>query len=151
MELQVKPTWILVARRDGATIFSSHGARDPLSIIREIEHPAGRLHAAEIESDRPGRAFDRGGQGRHALSSEESPTEHIEHRFVTALARELDHSRHDGSFSELVLVAGPKLLGKLRSALSDSTRKLVIAELPKDLRAPTASELREHLAGVARV
>jgi protein required for attachment to host cells len=149
VEKHVKPTWILVACRSGATILSSLGPE--LTKLREIEHPRGRLKASDLETDRPGRAFDRGGQGRHAMSSEESPTEHLAQRFAAELARELEHARHMGAFNQLVLVAAPRLLGKLRAELSDATRKIVIGEVPKDLVEPSATELREHLAPILRV
>ncbi|HKU39248.1 MAG TPA: host attachment protein, partial [Polyangiales bacterium] len=140
-----KPTWILVARRSGASIFSSLGSDHPIDLVREIDHPEGRLKAGEIDSDRPGRSFDRGGQGRHALSVEESPTERIDERFASELAADLERARHAGEFNDLVIVAAPKLLGRLRSALSENTRKVVIAELGKDFVDLKPWQVREHL------
>lgn len=151
MEKTPKPTWILVARRSGATIFSSLGTDHPIDLVREIDHPQGRLKAGNIDSDRPGRSFDRGGEGRHALSTEESPTEHVDERFTAELAQDLERARHAGEFDGLVVVAAPKLLGRLRAAFSDNTRKQVIGELAKDLIDLKPWQVREHLAGVARV
>lgn len=151
MEKHSKPIWIVAVRRANASIFASHGNQQPLEIVREIEHPEGRLKAAEINADRPGRAFDRAGQGRHGMSTEESTTEQVDQRFVATLARDLEHARHVGEFSHVVLVAAPKLLGKLRAELSENTRKVVLAELAKDLVEPKIWNLREQLAGVARV
>jgi protein required for attachment to host cells len=138
-------------RRTAATIFASHGTDQPLQVVREIEHPEGRLKTGDIEADRPGRAFDRAGQGRHAMSPEESPTEHVDQRFVATLAHDLEHARHVGEFSHVILVAAPKLLGKLRAELSENTRKVVLHELAKDLVDPKIWNLREYLAGVARI
>lgn len=151
MEKHSKPTWILVMRRTGATIFASQGKDQPLEIAREIEHPEGRLKAGDMDADRPGRAFDRGGAGSHSMSTEESRTDHVDQRFAATVAHDLEHARHVGQFSHVVLVAAPKLLGKLRAELSENTRKVVLAELAKDLVDAKIWNLREHLAGVARI
>lgn len=120
-------------------------------VVEQIDHPSGRLKSGELDSDRPGRAFDRGGQGRHGLAPEESASEHDERMFASQLADMLDKNRNAGVFDLLVLIAGPKLLGKLRAALSEPTRKLIKVELDKDLIDPTEADLRKHLAGLARV
>jgi len=120
-------------------------------MVERVDHPSGRLKSGQLDADRPGRAFDRGGQGRHGLEPEESASEHDERMFAGALAEMLDKHRNAGAFDLLVLIAGPKLLGKLRAALSEPTRRLVKVELDKDLIDPTEAELREQLAGLVRV
>jgi len=146
-----KSTYIVVARRSGAVILSSRGPGTSMNLVADIDHPRGRLKAGDLETDRPGRAFDRAAQGRHDYSPEESATDREEHDFALQLADQLDQHRNSGAFEQLVLVAGPKLLGKLRHALSAPTRKLVSAELDKDLVDPTEQELREQLTGLARI
>jgi protein required for attachment to host cells len=138
-------TWILVARRSGAQIWSAHGRGLPLHLVHTIDHPRGRLKAGEINSDRAGSAHDRMGQFSHAMSSEEDATEHVDHEFAKQLASELDQGRMRGDYGHLVLVAPAKLLGRLRAALSEPTRKLSVAEVAKDLIEPTAEELRSQL------
>lgn len=150
-EVTDKSTWILVAQRARATIFSSSGPHDPLRTVKQIDNPKGRLQSNQIDADRPGRSFDRAGHGRHAVGTEESPREHVEHEFVRELAAMLDQARTTGLVDRLVLVAGPRLLGQLRIALTESTRRLVAAELNKELIDPTPEQLREHLDGVAKV
>jgi protein required for attachment to host cells len=146
-----KSTFILVANRTLATIFASHGQHEPLQIAEQIENPRGRLQSSELEEDRPGRSFDRGGHGRHALSSEESARDRVEHNFAGQIAELLEQRRNEGVFDQLVLIAGPKFLGMLREAISEPTRKLIKAELNKELIAPTQEDIRKHLAGLARV
>jgi protein required for attachment to host cells len=143
-----KSTWFLVAHRAGATIFSNFGRGTALEVALEIEHPEGKLQSRELETDRPGRAFDRAGYGRHGLSSEESAREHVEHVFVRRLASFLEQKRCENVFDQLIIVAGPRLLGELRSELSAPTQRLVTLELNKEIE-PTESELRSHLAGLA--
>lgn len=143
-----KSTWFLIARRTGATIFSNQGRGTALSVVTEIENPEGKLQSNQIETDRPGRSFDRSGYGRHGLTSEESAREHVEHVFAKRLADLLDKKRCENVFDQLVVVAGPRLLGELRSALSTATQRLVRLELNKEIN-PTERDLRTHLDGLA--
>ncbi|HET8936470.1 MAG TPA: host attachment protein [Polyangiales bacterium] len=143
-----KSTWFLIARRSGATIFSNHGRGTALSVVTEIENPDGKLQSSQMETDRPGRSFDRAGYGRHGLASDESAREHVEHVFAKRLADLLDKKRCENVYDQLVLVAGPRLLGELRSALSTATQRLVKLEVNKEINA-TERDLRSHLHGLA--
>jgi protein required for attachment to host cells len=144
-------TWILVARRDGATVFASNGRDRPLTVVHRIPHPDGRLRPRDIDTDRPGRAFDRGGYGRHAFSTEENSAERVEHEWAIHLARYLDNYRATNAYDRLVLIAPPKLLGSLRDALPTPTQRVVVAELTKDLIDPDGTEVRNRLEGVVRL
>ena len=141
----VRPTYVLVANRVAGDLFRTQGPHVPVELVAHFDHPEGRLKAHDIDSDRPGRAFDRQGGGRHALSKEESPVERETHEFVLRLAHELEHARQRGDFDQLALIAPPRMLGQLRAALSDQTRALVYAEITKDLDAPDGATVRKCL------
>lgn len=140
--------WILVAHRGGARIFSSAGAQAPLTLIDDIEHPAGRLRDGDIDADRPGRSHDRHGDQRHGMSREVSPTEHLAAVFARDLAARLRAARLEQQFERLVLVAGPAFLGHLRAALDEHTAASVKSSLDKDLGDLPAHDLIEHLKSV---
>lgn len=145
MNNTTKTTWILVAHRAGAVLYASHGSGLPLARVVEIENPDGRLKAGDVESDRPGRAFDRVGGGRHSMSVEEAVPEHLARAFVQQLVERLERGRLDHAFGRFALIAPPKLLGQLRAALPDSLRTLLVAALAKDLARSDAAGVREHL------
>lgn len=144
---QPPSTWILVAQRAGAWIFSSRGPGSTLERINVLENPRGRLQASEIDSDRSGRA----GHGTRSLPRDESATEHVEQEFVKHLSDTLDRERNAGVFDQLIIIAGPRFLGKLRDALSEPTRRLIKVELNKELIDPSVDTLRKQLDGLARV
>ena len=148
---QEKSPWILVASRTEATIFASRGRHTPLTTAEHLDNPRGDLQSSEIETDRPGRSFDRAGHGRHAYSSEESARDHVEHTFVTQLAELLDQRRCEGVYDQLVVIAGPKLLGMLRKALSKPVQDLVKLELNKELVRPTEAQLRHQLSELVAI
>jgi protein required for attachment to host cells len=142
-------TWILVAHRTGAALYQSLARGEPLQIIERWDHPEGRLKPHEVESDRPGRSFDRVGGGRHALASRESVTDHVDHAFIQSVVEHLERARSANAFDGLVLVALPHLLGELRQGLSEPLRMRVIASLDKDLTRLDADELRTQLKELA--
>ncbi len=141
-------TWILVASRTGARILDAEGGE--LSLVETIAHEEGRLHNRDIDSDRQGRAFSRTTDARHALSTSEPPHEHIAVSFARTLADKLRHGRLAERFGRLVLVAEPHFLGLLREALDETTARLVIASVTKDLHPLKLHELSAHLPDLSR-
>lgn len=145
-----KTTWILVAHRAGARCYASSGPHHALTLVEQIDHPEGRLRNREIDADAGGRSFDRFGGQRHALESEDSPVEHLAGVFAKELADRLRDGRVAHRYDQLVLVAGPRLLGRLRDALDAPTAALVVKSLDRDVgelsEADLEKYLREHLS-----
>lgn len=138
-------TWIVVGHRAGARIFLH--TRTGFHLVAEMHNEAGRLKEGEINSDRPGRAYDRTGGGRHAMSTEESAHDHVAGVFAHELAERLRAGRNEHLYGRLVLVAEPRFLGMLRAALDEPTAALVYASVGKDLAQVPVHELASHLRG----
>ena len=137
--------WILVADSARARFFSVDSATAPLKAFDQIVHPEGRLHDKDMTSDRPGRAFDSSGEGRHATGSSVSPKEQESVRFAKTIASYLDQGRVNNSYGSLVLVADPRFLGHIRDAVPSEVAKLVSLEVNKDLSKAKEGEIRKHL------
>ena len=56
--------WVVVASNTRCRIFAQHKHNGPLEELEDLVHPEGRLHERRLASDRPGRTFDRAGEGR---------------------------------------------------------------------------------------
>ncbi len=111
--------------------------------------PAGRLTDPDVHSqedvlaaDGNTRGYDRsavGDGGRKVslasrqASSEPRPRKDAAMRFARQVAAELDTARRSVGFDRIVLMAGPAFIGLLRSALSESVRATLVAEVRKDL------------------
>ena len=141
-------TWYLVADRSMARIYETNGLMSSLHRVDEIPPPSGCLQSGDINSDRPGRAQDSHGPHRHGLAREVSPTEHLALEFAKIIAEKLHAAQLGKRYSRLVLVAGPKFLGKIRVALYPSTARLVVASLDKDLEEIPDADLPQHLASI---
>ena len=150
-DLGLRTTWILVAHRAGAKLFESRGRGRSVETVIEVDNPSGRLKVSEQVSDRPGRTFSSAGSERHAYSPDEGFLEHKTLGFARELCALIEKGRVTNRFDDLVLVAGPDLLGKLRECLSRSATEQLVATLPKDLPMLDERGLREHLEGVLRI
>ncbi len=137
--------WIVVADSSRCRILSSEKPAGPLEEIEALAHPEGRLHERELASDRPGRAFDSKGKGRHAMSSEIGAKKHEAIAFATRIAERLERGRGKEAFERLVLVAPPSFLGLLRERIKRPLRARVAREVGKNMTPLKPRALRARL------
>lgn len=138
-------TWILTANRSNASLFESDWPGKSMRRLQDIPHPQGGMQNREMGTDKPGRSFDSFGQGRHAMSTEQEPTEHIAQQFAGELAELLNKGRVAHAYDKLVLIAEPKFLGILRAALDKNTASLVVQTVNKELLDVKEEDLAEYL------
>jgi protein required for attachment to host cells len=108
--------------------------------VEEHKDPPSR----EQGSDAPGRAYSSVGRIRSAV--EETDWHELEkERFATSIADRINKAAQSGAFSQIVIVAPPKILGELRREFTKETEAKVIAEVPKDLTHHTIAEIERLL------
>lgn len=125
-------TWLLIADGEKALFLENvtDGADPYLRVWREEHHenPPDR----EQGTDRPGRFHD-AGPGQKSAFSETDWHKLEKERFARDLADHLYRFAHRGDFERLVIVAPPRVLGDLRSALHRIVAERIVAEIPKTL------------------
>lgn len=129
----MRKLWIVTANQSFAKVFEATGHGHQIKEIHHFENPDGRKKAGELVSDRPGRTFDRMGEGRHAYSQEVSIKERVQQEFARKLASALQSGHEAKQFEELAIVAPEHFLGALNQEISDHVKKKVIKEAAKDL------------------
>ena len=139
-----EPTCIVACASDCAKFWLTESRFGDWHTLATLENAAGSQQEQAFASDRPGRAFDSFGSGRHALSSSETGREHETRTFARAVARELDKGLKERVFNYIVLIATPRFLGHLRNSLSEPARQAVMAEFAKDLTALDAKYVRDY-------
>jgi protein required for attachment to host cells len=102
-----------------------------------------RVHTSQAMSDRQGRAFDSVGGARHALQSRTDWQRQTKRVFAHQVAEAVNEAARDEAFQDLVLVAPPKALGDLRTALSASAKARVTLERTGDF-----THLADHALSV---
>jgi protein required for attachment to host cells len=144
-----KPTiWVLVADAARARLFQVEQPQQNLSAALGQELIGSNLRSREIASDRPGRTFDSGGEGRHAKEPPTDPARHAQEEFARDVVRLLDEKRESRAFERLIVVAPPQFLGDLRAAMSQQLQASVAAEVAKDLSKLPLHDLQDHLREV---
>ncbi|OIO73684.1 MAG: Host attachment protein [Zetaproteobacteria bacterium CG1_02_53_45] len=124
--------WVVVADSAKARFLTAEKGGEKLTEVHALEHGEGRLREHDMISDRPGRAFDSVGGGRHAMSSQVSPKKQETIKFAKQVADYLEAGRNSNSFDRLYVMAAPEFLGHLRDHFSDSLAQLVIASIDKN-------------------
>lgn len=127
-----EPTYIVACSGSEAKIFSSQRRFGKWDEIKHLENPGAVLRERERNTDRPGRAFDSVGRGRHALAPDETGREHELQQFAGSLADYLVKAQAAGAFRQLILVAEPTFLGYVRRKLSAPLRRALCFEVPKN-------------------
>lgn len=134
-------TWVVVADAGMARIFRTTAEMSIMDEVETLPHPASRAKTSELVSDKAGRA-NNAGAGRTAMSHGD-PHEHEEEKAAHALAAHLHDAHTQHRFRDLVLVASPVFLGRLRGALSAQTAKAVTASVDRDYTLHAHDKIRE--------
>ena len=134
-----------MANAGEARICCNEGRSDGVHLIEGMTFENEHLPAREIMADKPGRAYDSVGGGRHAMEYASDPTKHAEQQFAGHLSSILDKARTDKRFDRLSIAAGPSMLSNLRSALTPATRDCLHAEIDKDYTKTPVKDLPEVL------
>lgn len=142
---KMKRTWILLASRGGAKLFENKGPGSHPSWLQDLPFPKGRLKNSEIDTDRPGYAFDSAGQGKHSMDRQNDAKAQAAKEFAQQLSAMLRDGRVKRSYQNLVLVAEPAFLGELRAQLDKETAALVSNSVSKEIQDHPNHELEKML------
>jgi protein required for attachment to host cells len=138
------PTCIVACAATGARLWRSTTRFGEWTLLAEIDNPEAAARESSFASDKPGRAFDSFGSGRHAMVPGESGRKHETRRFARELAERLDREVASGHSEHLVLIAAPAFLGLLRAALPDQARRAIVHETAKDLTGLDLDSIRNY-------
>jgi protein required for attachment to host cells len=141
--------WVLLASAARAKVFLMTGESEPLQLVQEVDHPAGRAREQDLMSDSPGR-YSKGGKGGILSSMEHKNTPHImeEHRFAKQLAQILETGFERNEYQWVAIFAPAQFLGILRETVSANVHKRLAHSEAKDLVAMNTRQLPSHLAAL---
>lgn len=134
-------TWLVVADRARARIFSVASPKGPLTELEDLVHPQSRTHERDLTTDRSGR----GSGGHGTMGSANTAHDNEAAEFARQVCARLEAARTRGDFARLILVAPPDFLGLLRKSQNPHVAKLVDREVPKNLSQLKSEAIREHL------
>jgi len=141
-------TWVLIADGAQARVLENTGPGKGLKQVDGLDFAQDALQAQEIVTDKPGRSHSSVGSGRSAMEPKTDPVAYRETEFVKSLADMLNREQQKGTFDRLVIAAAPIALGDIRKAISAGVKKVLIAELNKDLTNLPTAQLDQHFEGI---
>lgn len=146
--MKPKRTWILIADGGRARVLEALGIGHGLHEVNasEANNPTPPAHL--LGRAPPGRVYESVGHQRHAIAPRQDLHQQLEISFANQIAAMLDDALKSDAYDRVVLVAPPHMLGDLRKAISPEVRKVILAELSKDLTKVPNDELSDHLEGV---
>lgn len=136
---------IVVAESSRARVFEMINPHTPLKELADMVHPESRVHEQKLTSDRPGRTFDRHGQGHHAMEQEVGARTQEIIAFAGQVAAYLQSECGKDIYEKIILIAAPEFLGHLRKKLDAETKERVVREIDKNLVQHNEVEIRQHL------
>lgn len=117
--------WIMVADASVARIYAAAARGAALHLVDTIEHPEGRLRGQDLVTDRPGSNTNQSSPSPHGYEPHTPAVDVVLDRFALQLADHLDAGRRQNSFEGLVLAMPPRLLGRVKAALTKETTLLL--------------------------
>ena len=139
-------TWIVIADGARARIVKNAGPGRGVEADANLVFRSEHRKLQEIMADKPGRAFDSVGKGRHAMAFGADAVREDERRFLQSLAARLEKEATAGSYDRLILIAPPRALGDLRAILSKPVKNRVHDEIAKDLTQLPNDRLADYLS-----
>jgi protein required for attachment to host cells len=148
----METTWIVTADAGRARFFAETDPSQPLQEIDDMVNEMGRMRPSEIYTDNvgptagAGSTHDTGGAvPNKQYEPPTSPEEQARISFAKAVAGMLLKGHQEKRFQKLTLIAEPKFLGVLRTALDPQLKPLISQEINKDLTHSNGHQLREQI------
>ena len=137
--------WYIIANAAEARVYERNTVSDQLELLETLTHPESRMKGSELSSDRPGHNQSAGG-GHGSFVEKSDPKSYEIERFAIEIADYLNQQRNHNKYSELCIVAAPRLHGLMNKHMNKNVSKLVSKNIEKDLTHISDDKLEDALA-----
>lgn len=142
-----RPFTLRIAIADGEHArFVQPDGDNVLRTVNAIDSASAHQRSHDLGTDQPGRSFESSGSARHSVGERSDLHTTEKERFVRVVAGMLNAASALHEFDELLLVAPPRALLKLRDELDVPTAAKLVGTLDKDLVKTPDSELWPHVS-----
>ncbi len=119
------------------------------SVTEVLHHQANDFPDVNFEFSSPGGRNQTGpGATQFGIGEKNVENEQERKRFAVHVVKALATEWAQGGYGDIVVAAGPKMLGELRAAMPKSLTQSITAELAKDLVKVSEHDLPSHLGDV---
>lgn len=143
--------WLIVCNSIKADIFDISKNKlngSPKSrLLKEFEHPEGRMKGVDLVADGPGHYKARG-RGRGKFTAQTTPHETELLQFAHQIAKFLEHERVNQHYQSLIVCAGPHFQGVLEKCLSSHVKQMVTKHIIKDYIPLEGNQLKKVVSNI---
>lgn len=145
--MKPKTTWILLANARTTRVVQHRGVGQGLT---ELDDMTWHADPPVEYSDRAGMGHSSAGPGVSAVDQGD-PQEQADLAFAKVVCERLESAAQSRKFDNLVICAGPHMLGLLRKHMSEPLRGTITEEISKDFSSHDLKKLEENLSSVLRI
>lgn len=136
-------TMVAVLSQKEMKLFNQDPDTRALSFVQKIENTDYSERNLEVTRHHPGVVQD--GVSRSVMDAGTNPHDLIAEQFARKAVQFLDHEHKQGRLSELIVIAEPRFLGRIRSEMSEQLQKATARWIAKDLDKATTATLESAL------
>lgn len=139
-------SWIVVADAARARVFAREKAENTLHEATNLVHGESALHDGDLRTGGEGGTMSNSsGSSFRRSEPHATPQETNAERFAKEIAEHLRQGRTREAFSDLVLIAEPRFLGRLRANIDAETAKRVQFTVDKNLVESSVDRIEQEL------
>lgn len=128
----MKKQWIVVADAARARVFARDAANSGLTLLDTLKHSESEAHEGDLRTGGKGEVHDSGGSGQHQADPQTSTSEKHAGFFAKELVDHIKSGFNDDQFDQLVIVADPQFLGRVRDKLDHPLNQALIKTIDKN-------------------
>lgn len=137
-------TWIVSTNSNLCRIYLFNPHEKKVTLLKELSHPENRQKSGEyLTSDKPGHY--QSGTAHGSYEPHTDPKENGIQHFSREIAEILNHARAKNEYTKLILIADPRMMGKLLENCDKHVKELIVNEIHKDIVHYTDHELLTFL------
>lgn len=141
--------WVVLADGAHARIVTrgktAPGAAPGYVLVTEFDSVDAHHLTRDIMSGKPGRVYESGYSGHHAVQPRTDPHQAAKLKFMHTLADYINAAGAKNDYDELILFAPAHCLHELRECLDAGARRKVTHEAARDLTKLPFAELQAHI------
>lgn len=137
--------WIVVSDAARARLFERNASDRSLTLFDTLHHGESEAHEGDLRTGGKGEIHDSGGSGQHQADPQTTTSEKHADIFAKEVAERLKAGLNDDAFSELVIVADPSFLGRLRDHMDNPVKNAVRTTIDKNWAQHDQQQIEKQL------
>ena len=138
--------WIVVSDAARARVFARDGAGSGLTLLDTLTHSESEAHEGDLRTGGKGDVHDSGGSSVHQPDPQTTTSEKHADIFAKEVVEHLKSGLNDSKYEQLIVVADPSFLGRLRDKMDGPLEKAVAETIDKNWAQHDAYQIEKQLA-----